>query len=230
MPANKLPTIEFEWTPQLAYTVGLLATDGNLSKDGRHIVLRSTDFQLVETFKECLNISASIGCAPDLRNDGYQRKPMYTLQAGMVQLYRWLLTIGLTPNKTHTLGALTIPDRYFNDFLRGHLDGDGSVTTYKDYYNTRKNPKYIYDRLWLRFISVSEPHITWLRSRVFELTGSKGHLWVGQDQKRPNTVPMYVLKFGKKDSIKLLNWMYHNPDVPCLERKRQKAEQFLALV
>jgi len=229
MPANKLPTIEFEWTPQLAYTVGLLATDGNLSKDGRHIVLRSTDFQLVETFKECLNISASIGCAPDLRNDGYQRKPMYTLQAGMVQLYRWLLTIGLTPNKTHTLGALTIPDRYFNDFLRGHLDGDGSVTTYKDYYNTRKNPKYIYDRLWLRFISVSEPHITWLRSRVFELTGSQGHLWKSPllDQTR---VPMWVLKFGKKDSIKLLNWMYYNPSVPCLERKRQKAEQFLVKV
>ena len=43
MPRAKLPDIDFKWTPQLAYTIGLLTTDGNLSKDGRHIAMRSKE-------------------------------------------------------------------------------------------------------------------------------------------------------------------------------------------
>lgn len=37
-------------------------------------------------------------------------------------------------NKTLSLGKLRIPKRYFADFVRGHLDGDGSVFTYVDKY------------------------------------------------------------------------------------------------
>jgi len=56
MSKSKLPDKNFEWTPKLAYVVGLLVTDGNLSKDGRHITMRSSDRQLLDTFKDCLNI------------------------------------------------------------------------------------------------------------------------------------------------------------------------------
>ena len=38
-----------KWTSELAYAVGLLTTDGSLSKDGRHIDLTSKDVeQLIE--------------------------------------------------------------------------------------------------------------------------------------------------------------------------------------
>ena len=202
MPKPKLPDKDFKWTSQLAYAVGLLTTDGNLSKDGRHIVMRSTDTQLLETFKDCLHISDKI---TETFDNGFGKKRMYRIQPSKVQLYRWLLKIGLTPAKTYTIGALAIPNEFFRDFLRGHLDGDGSITIYKDYYNTKKNPKYVYDRLWLRFISASEKHITWLRARKTELTGMKGHTWVDRSSKNPNAVPMNVLKFGKKESTRLLN-------------------------
>ena len=49
MPRRKLPHKTFVWTPQLAYAVGLLVTDGNLSPDGRHICMRSSDKNLLET-------------------------------------------------------------------------------------------------------------------------------------------------------------------------------------
>ena len=52
MPRTKLPEIDFEWTPELAYVVGLLTTDGNLSKDGRHIAIKSADLQLLRTIKK----------------------------------------------------------------------------------------------------------------------------------------------------------------------------------
>lgn len=224
MPKPKLPAKEFTWTPNLAYAIGLIATDGCLSRDGRHIIMRSSDIQLLETFKRCVGTSDKI---TETFCNGFAKKPSYRIQPSMVQFYRWLLTIGLTPAKTYTIGSLNIPDKYFPDFLRGHLDGDGSISSYKDFYNTYKNPKYIYTRLWLRFISASEHHIEWLRLRILQLTSIKGHRWTDMNTNRVKKVPMHVLKFGKKDSIRLLNWMYYNPDVPCLERKRKKAQKLL---
>ena len=61
MPQKKLPPKEFIWTPNLAYIVGLLATDGCLSNDGRHIIMRSSDVDLLKTFKKCLGINNKIG-------------------------------------------------------------------------------------------------------------------------------------------------------------------------
>ena len=172
MSRHKVSDKEFQWTPKLAYAVGLLVTDGNLSGDGRHINMRSSDKELLETFCKCLNLKNRIA---QTHNDGWARKPAYRVQFGNVQLYRWLLRVGLFPNKTYTIGILNIPNDYFWDFLRGHLDGDGSITTYSDRWNTFKSPKYVYTRLWLRFISASREHVDWLQSRIFALSGTKGH-------------------------------------------------------
>ncbi len=43
-----------EWSPELAYAIGIIATDGNLSPNGRHLCIRSADYELLETVKECL--------------------------------------------------------------------------------------------------------------------------------------------------------------------------------
>jgi len=67
MPKPKLPNRNFKWTPKLAYIIGLLTTDGNLSKDGRHITMRSSDVQLLKTFKKCLNLPYKI---VQSKNDG----------------------------------------------------------------------------------------------------------------------------------------------------------------
>lgn len=227
MPKQRLPEKEFSWTPQLAYVIGLLVTDGNLSKDGRHITMRSTDVQLLKTFKKCLYISDKICYTPDRSTDGYNRKRAYRVQSSMVQFYRWLLRIGLFSAKTYTIGAIAIPDEYFRDFLRGHLDGDGSVIGYIDRYNTYKNPKYVYTRIWLKFISASETHAHWLQSQILGLFGLEGHLWEDKKIRPGKTTTMWSLKFGKKESMALLNCMYYTSDLPCLNRKRKKVEKLL---
>jgi hypothetical protein len=224
MSRTKLPEIDFEWTPELAYVVGLLTTDGNLSKDGRHIAIKSADLQLLRTIKKCLNLSNKI---TKTKNDGWAKKSYYRLQFSKVQFYRWLLKIGLFPNKTYTIGALRVPDQYFRDFLRGHLDGDGDIDVYKDYYNTFKNPKYIYDRIFVRFRSASRKHMEWLRSKIFNTLSIKGHL--NEEGRNSSKMTMWILKFGKKDSLKLLSWLYYSPNVPCLKRKRKIAERFIRI-
>ena len=224
MPKAKLPDKDFKWTPELAYAVGLITTDGNLSKDGQHITMRSSELQLLKNFKKCLNLSNKIARS---RNDGWAKKPCYRVQFGSAQFYRWLLKIGLFPAKTYTIGKLDIPDKYFPDFLRGHLDGDGSISTYVDRWNTFKNPKYIYTRLFIRFQSVSKKHIDWLRGRIYDLLSIKGHLWEAKPSRFYQTASTWVLKFAKKDSIKLLSWIYYKSNLPCLKRKRKIAEQFI---
>ena len=214
----------FEWTPEIAYTVGLITTDGCLSSDKRHIIMRSSDIQLLKTFRKCLNLSVKIGVT---KNYGLTKRCSYRVQFGDVQFYRWLLKIGLFPAKTYTIGKLEIPDIYFRDFLRGHLDGDGSISTYKDYYNTFKNPKYVYVRLWVKFISMSKNHIIWLREKIYKSIQIKGHLIQAKNYHSDKIPGMTILKFGKKESIKLLKWIYYKRDLPCLLRKRQIAKGFI---
>jgi len=224
MPRHKLPDKDFKWTPELAYVIGLLTTDGNLSKNGRNITMRSSDTQLLKTFKKCLDLTTKI---TQSRNDGWAKKPCYRIQFSNVQFYRWLLKIGLFPAKTYTIGKIKIPDKYFQDFLRGHLDGDGSVWTYKDYYNTYKNPKYIYTRLYTRFISASKIHIEWIKENIRRLLPINGRLYQRNPRRPDQTTSMWEVKFAKKESIKLLSWLYYHSDVPCLKRKRKIAEKFI---
>jgi len=60
MPAH-LKQGSITWTSNIAYAVGLLTTDGNLSKDGRHIDFTSKEQKLIATFKNCLNLQNKIG-------------------------------------------------------------------------------------------------------------------------------------------------------------------------
>lgn len=217
-----------DWSSELAYAIGLIATDGCLSNDGRHIILRSSDIDQIETFKKCLGLSNKIG-APSIQGT-LSSRICYRVQFGNVQFYRWLQKIGLFPAKSYTIGQLKIPDKYFRDFLRGHLDGDGSITTYEDRYNVSKDPSYVYTRLLVRFISVSQDHIQWLRNTISRLLNLKGDLHRSLPPKERHGVPMWQLKFMKKESIKLLNLLYYSDNIPALVRKRKKAEHALALI
>ena len=40
----------YEWTPHIAYCVGLIASDGSLSNDGRHVDLTSLDYDQLLNF------------------------------------------------------------------------------------------------------------------------------------------------------------------------------------
>ena len=220
MSKTNLLNKNFKWTLELAYVVGLLFTDVNMSKDGRHMAIKSSDLQLLKTFKTCLNISNKIKRS---KNNGWAKKPIYVIQFGNVQLYRWLLKIGLFPAKTYTIGEIKIPDKYFRDFLRGHLDGDGCILTYRDFWNTFKDPKYIYTRLWIRFYSASEKHILWLKKKINKLLNIEGHLWERDTQRPDQNTKMWEIRFAKKESIKLINQIYYKDNLPCLERKRRIA-------
>ena len=77
-----------KWSPTLAYVVGLITTDGSLSKDKRHIDFTSSDLQLLKTFQKSLSLKNKItekskSCSPV--------RKYFHIQFGDRIFYDWLL-------------------------------------------------------------------------------------------------------------------------------------------
>ena len=198
----------------MAYVVGLLATDGCLSSDRRHIILTSRDRALVETFLACLGRPIKYTVGRTRRG-----KRAYYAQFSDVAFYDWLLARGLTPRKSLTLGPIDVPDAHLISLARGLLDGDGSVSVFIDRPTRLRYPDYEYERLWVFFLSASRAHIDWLRGRLKELVGLNGYVERIVRKKRHD---LFRLKYGKRESIILLRLLYADPTAPCLDRKRRK--------
>ena len=94
-------------------------TDGNLSPDGRHISFTSKDKEMVDNFQKALGISYNY-CMKS--NGTNTNKKYYVIQIGDVLFYRFLESIGLTPNKSKTVAIIDIPKIYIRDFIRGSFD------------------------------------------------------------------------------------------------------------
>lgn len=211
--------ISCKWSPQLAYAVGLIVTDGNLSSDRRHMSVVSKDHDLLETLRNCLGIENAITLHP-------APTTLYRLQWGNRNFYDWLLSLGLMPAKSRRLGPLAIPDEYLADFMRGCIDGDGTIRNYTDRYNTFKSEKYVYERLFVSIVSASYPFLQWLRDSVARVADVHGALFLDKEPTEQHSA-LWLLKYAKHASIQLLRWMYYAPDVPCLGRKRAIAMPFL---
>jgi hypothetical protein len=209
------------WSPAIAYAVGVIATDGNLGRDERHLTVTSKDFELLNTIRVILGIGPAVASY----RSGSKRLRCSRLQWSDGRQHAWLRSLGLTPAKSRTLGPLAVPDQYFADFLRGCIDGDGSIVVYTDRYHTAKNPSYVYQRLYVTLVSGSQAFPKWLQMTIQKLTGMKGSI---NQQRKRGYEPLYILRYAKRESIQLLHWLYHSPDVPCLPRKRARAQPFIS--
>ena len=122
------------------------------------------------------------------------------------------------------LGPVRVPDAYFADFLRGCIDGDGTILRYTDRSQVSTNRRYVYERLYVNLVSASRPFLEWIRDTVARLVGARGA--ISAARKPPGSV-LYVLRWAKRASRRVLRTMYYAADVPRPARKRDKAAPFL---
>lgn len=209
--------VKIKWSPNFAYAIGLIATDGCLSTDGRHIILTSKDVEQLDNFSRCLAVKLKIGT----KNNGHGQVASL-VQFGDVLFYSFLESIGLTKAKSLTMGRLAIPEKYFFDFLRGCFDGDGCFYSYWD---PRWRSSFMY---YSSLASGSEKFILWIQQKIFEKIGCKGRL--SSHKKQGGKNPYYQLRYAKKESIILLSNMYYSNTVVCLSRKKLKINKALDIV
>lgn len=203
-----------KWSNNFAYAVGLITTDGNLSKDGRHISICSKDLEQIINFQSALKISNKI----TRKGGAYVTNKIYYLcQFSNVKLYNVLLKIGLMPNKSKILKVIKIPDRYFSDFLRGIFDGDGYTHSYFD---KRWNNSFL---LYTGFVSASKDFLTWIQDKIYILYRCKGSIVTAGGT-------AFQLRYSKFASINLIKIMYIKKNSIYLSRKKYKIDQSLSII
>ncbi len=205
--------VKIKWSPNFAYAIGLLVTDGNLSPNGRHIVFVSKDLEQIENMNKALSITVPISHT----RSGYTGKLTPRIQFSDSVFWMFLCSIGVLPNKSKTIGLIDIPSSYFMDFVRGLFDGDGS---FYSYFDSRWKSSFMF---YTSFVSASYKHVTWLQLKMREYVGVDGHITHGRG------VSVYQLKYAKTESLKILKKMYYSGSVICLSRKRKKIEKALKI-
>ena len=209
--AHRKSNVKLIWNSNFAYIIGVISTDDNLSSDLRHLIITSKDYEMVKNCKQYLGINNKI---TRTSRGGSKEKKYYMLQFGDKNFFEFLLDLGLTPRKSKTMSELRIPKKYFADFFRGCIDGDGSISISKHLESS--HPQYK-----IRLCSASNKFLEWILMSCHSSFNTNG----GSISKTDKS-SVYTLTFGKSDSIKILKMIYFN-NVICLSRKKKVALKIL---
>ena len=201
-----------KWTPNIAYVVGLITTDGNLSKDGRHIDFTSKDMDQILNFKRIIKPNVKVSYKNSGSGTVYPR-----IQFSDVKLYKFLISICLHPNKSKTLKEILVPDELFADFIRGCLDGDGCTYSYWD---KRWKSSFL---LYFSIASASPSFLNWMQFKIKNLYQIKGTI-------KGDGKSAFQLIYAKRATVALYKIIYYSNEVVCLTRKRFKLEQALGII
>ncbi len=250
--------------PDAMYFLGATATDGNVYEDRPKLdqvnepwllaiqsrlwpeatvrktaeqvwVLEKKDGEIIESssnrnYLESIQATLAPGCR--VRRE---RQALYTLQRRETKLVAWLSQFGVVPNKSHILKfPKNIPVEHIRDFVRGVIDGDGSIWIHNYRQVKGKETVYEYQYPGIAVYSASKPFLEELKIAIEsqiegELTISILEKESGGTNLVPETGIVHVLRIGSWSAYKVLRWLYYSPDLLCLERKRLVAEQIFAI-
>jgi hypothetical protein len=197
-----------DWSPEMAYVLGIIYTDGNLYtirmkhaagksiKLIRSINVSQKDSEILRKILMLMNSNVKIL---------QKRDGIYYFHIYSTKIYEDLISLGLSPAKSRIVKFPEVPPEYVKHFIRGCWDGDGSV------FSEKRRPQY----LIAHFVSGSRRFI---RSMVEYL--KKAGLPERTIYKTRGRRPSYYIKYSGYQCKKLYHFFYDN--VPCsqyLERK-----------
>ena len=185
----------------MAYIMGFLAADGNVSKEGNRIQsqLSIKDKDQLEMIHNEIG-----GCEVyEYTSNGYKCCGWYCISS---QIKKDLATYGIVPQKT---GKLSIPKKlkkeYWKDFIRGYFDGDGCIC--KDERGMRLS------------ITSANPEILEDINTFFEENDIKPSTLCKDHNNKS-------IHFRTQACIDIYNLLYYK-DCLCLKRKKEKYLQLM---
>ena len=182
------------WSHNMAYVLGLWFADGCIYGGKMFdITLHNKDKYILKKVAEELSYEGQLY--------DYVDRQAARINFSCVVIYNDIINLGGKENKSLDMDFPNIPKEYLSDFIRGYFDGDGCVMRLKG------------GRINSAFTSESKKFLDNLHQILKEEAGVEGGSY------DPSCVS---LKFGKKDSIKIGNYMYKNDPELFLLRKQQK--------
>lgn len=122
-------------TEEKAYWLGFLYADGcvNSITNEIELSLQASDRNMLEKFVNFFQASPSIPIKEKIITINDKTFDVCKVSIFSKKIKKDLVKHGCCPNKSLILSfPKTIPDNLMNHFLRGILDGDGCINTYKD--------------------------------------------------------------------------------------------------
>jgi len=213
-----------QWSDNIAYLIGLIASDGTLRKYRKCIRIASKDMQQLENVQQivCDEITGRKNkIIPEHKKVGDKVFITNSYQFTSKVFYEFCENIGIMPNKSLILGNIDIPEKHFSHFLRGIIDGDGNYNILRREYKTYK-----VNHIHIRVISGSFLFVDWLNeecTRIFNI--QKGTI-VKEIRKAPNH-NKYTLFWSNKRAVTTLLEKIYSGDSYFLERKKNTIDSAL---
>jgi len=193
-------------SPEKAWLLGFLFTDGSVRKVGNsyqiRLFIQQNDEEIINQIKNWLHIDTKT------YYDRRENKECCGIEIVSQQMFEDLAKYGIIPNKTYNTKRLSInliPDEFKRDYIRGLFDGDGGIAFTGNIYEISCD-----------FTSYHYETVKELQDFIDEAIGKKEH----------NKIAVFNNKCrcswrGRQQVIKILSWLYDNSDV-YLKRKYDK--------
>jgi hypothetical protein len=191
------------WTEESAYVLGYIFADGNVQCDpiesrwGLTITASEKDVAHLERVRQLLKITKSLLYAAKTRS--------YRLNIANRTLAKKLVKLGVVPRKSLIVEFPRVPTRYLRHFIRGVVDGDGSVF----YFDRPRSPYFT-----IRVFSGSRKFLTGAGRAIMGQTGIPARVRMVHKN-------AYVLDYTCSRAERLGRWLYDDSHI-FLERKHSQ--------
>lgn len=182
------------WSHNMAYILGLWFADGCIYGGKMFdITLHAKDKYILKKVAEELKYEGPL--------IDYVDHQAARLNFSCIVIYNDIIALGGTERKSLTIDFPNVPPGYLPDFIRGYFDGDGSITRNKN------------NRVISSFTCGSPTFIKKLWAILKEEAGVEGGSYYQAGAQ---------LQFGKRDTLRIGNYIYKNNPNLFLLRKREK--------
>lgn len=206
-----------------AYMLGYIVTDGSISKpksstENRQLNVTSKDFEFIEMLNNKITPTKKI----------YEQKGCYSVISNNQEDIKFLMDLGLTNNKTYTVGFnYGVKEHLLKHYLRGLFDGDGCV-----YISKTKSKKDGIERLleymYISFTSGSEKFANELSDFLKDI-GIESKINLDSRRKNLENKTYYVCIKKTKHVRKFFDYIYDDAHL-FLQRKKNVFDEFYKMI
>ncbi len=198
-----------KWSPIMAYILGYICADGSVAWDAQKGYYNLT---ITAAEKDKLHLEKIRGIMKSSKPLLYgQSTNSYRLIVNSQKLCRQLMGFGVVPRKSLILKFPKVHKKYLKDFIRGYVDGDGSLK----FFSRKRSPYFE-----LMICSGSKEFLTALRHTIYQQINIDSKLFKTGKH-------CYVLRYSCNRGLKLANWLYHDAEL-FLNRKYSKYQEALS--